>query len=139
MKKLLAFLFIGLTLQACAKEPVGNSMISGRVTVINAYGNDITKYCRKTVKRGGVFSQSAAPGVNKLEQITCVNGYEIYRIKGDRFSVNVPGENMNIDFGSVKITLNPDASFKVSGGNGKLKIGDTTRGWSLHNINNIGR
>jgi hypothetical protein len=54
----------------------------------------------------------------------------VYRIKGNRLSVSIPGENSKVDFGSIIITLNDDASYSISGGNGKLQVGDTSEGWS---------
>ena len=138
MKKLFVLLGLSVAISACAHEPIGSTAILGKVTVVNEYGNDITRYCTKTLRRGGAFAQNASKGKNHFEQITCVNGYDLYRIKGDRFTVNVPKENTLVNFGDVTIALNGDGSFDVTGGNGKLKVADATNGWSKHVIGNIG-
>ncbi|MDA0781248.1 MAG: hypothetical protein PQ612_00020 [Rickettsiales bacterium] len=137
MKKFLPLLILTLVASACASKPKGSSTVLGKVTVINEYGSDITKYCRANIDKTGLFSQSAGTGSNGLEQITCINGGDVYRIKGNRLSVNVPAENSTVDFGTVEITLNGDASYKVSGGDGKISVGDTTKGWSKHDTRNI--
>ncbi len=120
-----------LVLSACSSpDVVGSSMISGNIQVLTPGGFDITDSCSGSLQRGGVYAQSASSGTTHLNQITCLTGHDVYRIKGDRLTVNVPAENTNVNFGSVIITLNNDDSYSVAGGNGNLKVGDTTRGWS---------
>jgi hypothetical protein len=133
MKKLyFPIVSILLVLSACSSpnEDTGSSVISGNVKVITPGGIDITDTCSGNLQRGGLYAQNTSSGTRRLNQITCLSGHDVYRIKGDSMTVNVPGENTNVNFGSVVINLESDFSYKVMGGNGNLKVGDTSNGWS---------
>src|SRR5688572_5970106 len=120
MKTLSLSTVILLVLAGCASKPVGNSMISGKIKVLSPAGYDITSSCSNNIDNG-MYAQQASLGVNRLEPILCSSGHDVYRVKTDNLSVDVPCEDSNISFGSIVITLNGDGSYSVTGGNDNLQ------------------
>lgn len=138
MKKSFIIFSYAFLLIAYATNTSASSIISGKITVRNEYGNDITSYCQKSIKKGGAYSQMAYVGSNTIEQITCINNYEVYRIKADSIKVKVSTKNSNVNFGSIYINLHGDGSYEVEGGNDNLIVKYNDEGWSRYNISNLG-
>jgi hypothetical protein len=143
-------------IQACTGNPArtDNSEIFGKMTIINENGMDISAFCGANIDKNNILIQTANAGENVINQITCMPGQYLYRIKSGPMTVNVPADNIAVYFGDVTIKLtaygydviakdNQARSSELYGGSkpirkSLLNIGNTQNGWSKASIDDTG-